>query len=400
VDRLGVEVLARYRSVLSAPGLLRVLITALLARLPQGMMSLAVLLLVRQDTRSYVAAGVAVGAEALSNAIGSPVQGRLVDRFGRRAVLGPIAAGQAVVLVGLVAAASSHAPAAVDVVLAGLGGALQPSIAPAVRSLLSGVLAADERESAYALDSVIQELIWMAGPLLVAVLVSLASPAGAVLFGATICLLGTALFVSSPIVADSRAVPAQQRGAHALRIPALRALLGPIALMGAGIGATEVGLPSLALHAGSRPSTGLLLALWSAGSMTGGLWYGSRHWQVPLSARYRGLLVVAVICAAPLIVARTIPEGAAFSFLAGLTIAPVFSCQYALIGDSVTAGNETEAFTWTAAALVTGIAAGSALAGVAVSAAGVSGPFIIGCAAAALAALAAVRLRPVIAQTA
>jgi MFS family permease len=382
----------RYRSVLAAPGCARVLATALIARLPQGMLSLAVLLLVRQETRSYVAAGVAVGAEALCNAGGSPVQGRLVDRFGRARVLGPAAVLQALVLVSLVLAAGSGASALADVVLAGIAGALYPSIAPAVRSLLREILRDPaQRETAYALESVVQEIIWITGPLVVAVVVSVVSAAGAVLLAAGVCVAGTALFITAPLVsaAPHAAAPGGQR---ALDIPALRVLLGPIALMGAGLGATEVGLPALALHAGSRPSSGLLLAMWSVGSMAGGLWYGSRSWHASLGTRYRRLLIAAVLCTAPLIAARTIAEGLVFSVLAGLMIAPVFSCQYALIGHAVTAGVETEAFTWVSAALVTGIAAGSALAGLAVSAAGVSAPFVLGCAAAGLAALAATRL--------
>jgi MFS family permease len=391
----------RYRSVLAAPGCARVLATALIGRLPQGMLSLAVLLLVRQETRSYVAAGVAVGAQALCNAAGSPIQGRLVDRFGRARVLAPAAVLQALVLVSLVLAAGSGASAVVDVVLAGLAGALYPSIAPAVRSLLREILQDPaQRETAYALESVVQEIIWITGPLVVAVVVSVISTAGAVLLAAGVCVAGTALFITAPLVCAAPRSSAAPRGRRALDIPALRVLLGPIALMGAGLGATEVGLPALALHAGSRPSAGLLLAMWSVGSMAGGLWYGSRSWHASLGTRYRRLLIAAVLCTAPLIAARTIAEGLVFSVLAGLMIAPVFSCQYALIGHAVTAGVETEAFTWVSAALVTGVAAGSALAGLAVSAAGVSAPFVLGCAAAGLAALAATRLGPGVLQPA
>jgi len=76
--------------------------------------------------------------------------------------------------------------------------------------------------------------------------------------------------------------------------------------------------------------------------------------------------------------------------LAGLTIAPVFSCQYALVGRSVSAGSETEAFTWVSAALIGGLAAGSAIGGVVIAPAGVSAPFVISCGATMLAALLAV----------
>ena len=383
---------ARYRSVLSQPGCARVFATALLGRLPQGMSSLAILLLVRGATQSYAVAGVAVGAYALASAAAAPLQGRLVDRYGRIRVLAPCSVLQAGALVGLVIAAQDHAGDAAQVALAGLAGAFQPPIAPAVRALLREVLDDPEvRETAYSLESVIQELIWITGPLLVAIVIALVSPAGAVLVIGAVCIVGTVLFVRTPLAGGSGRPSTGQSRTSALSIPELRALLGPITLTGMALGATEVGLPSLALHAGSRPASGLLLALWSVGSMTGGLWYGSRRWRAPLITRYRGLLLVAVACAAPLILARTIPEGMVCSVLAGLAIAPVFSCQYALIGRVVTPGAETEAFAWVGAALVGGLAAGSALGGVMIAAAGVSAPFVIACLASAMAVLLAPR---------
>jgi predicted MFS family arabinose efflux permease len=137
----------------------------------------------------------------------------------------------------------------------------------------------------------------------------------------------------------------------------------------------------------------VLLALWSVGSMAGGLWYGATAWRSPLASRYRLLLVLAVACTAPLIAARSIPAGIVCSLLAGLTIAPAFSCQYALVGRAVTPGSETEAFTWVAAALIGGLAAGSAIGGAVIGPLGVSGPFLIASGATMLAAALAVRVR-------
>jgi MFS family permease len=387
-------VVEKYRSVLSTPGCARVYVTALIGRLPQGMLSLAILLLVRTDTGSYAAAGVAVGASALATAGCAPLQGRLVDRFGRVRVLAPMAVMQGLALTALVVAAEEGAGPVPLVLLSALAGALLPAIAPAVRALLREMVTEQEtRETAYALESVIQELIWITGPLLVAGVIAVSSPADAVLLCAAICIGGTLLFVSSPPVrGPGRRVSAHDR-TSVLAIPEVRSLLGPIALTGLALGTIEVGLPSLALHAGSRPASGLLLALWSVGSITGGLWYGSRSWQAPLGARYRMLLMAGIACTAPLIFARTIPEGMVGSVLAGLTTAPIFSCQYALIGRAVTPGIETEAFTWVSAALIGGLAAGSALGGVAIGAAGISAPFVLACAANGLAALSAVRMR-------
>jgi MFS family permease len=381
--------LVKYRSVLATPGALRLIASALVARLPQGMAPLAVLLLVRGATHSYAIAGLAVGAEALATAACAPVVGRMVDRVGRRRVIAPLAGTQAVVYLLLVGAAAAHAGAPVLVVLAALSGALLPPIAPVVRVVLRGLFAdVTVRDTAYSLEAVLQELIWMAGPLVVALLIAFTSASFAVGLLGALCVTGVAVFLSSPLVRSGEVGPTgSPERRSALANPELRALLGPIALTGCGLGAIEVGLPSLALHAGSRPASGLLLALWSLGSMIGGLWYGSRVWSSSLARRYQTLLVLAVLCTAPLIAARSIAAGGVCSLIAGLTIAPTFSCQYALVGRSVSDGSETEAFTWVSAALIGGFSAGSAIGGAVIAAAGVSAPFVIACLATILAAL-------------
>ena len=390
--------LAKYRSVLSVPGAARLFATALVARLPQGMAPLAVLLLVRGATHSYAAAGLGVGASALATAACAPLLGRQVDHRGRGRVLLPLAAGQAVMYGLLVLAARSNAGAAALIALAALSGALLPPVAPVVRALLREVIDdGDVRETAYALEAVIQEVLWITGPLFVALVIAVSSPDVAVALLGAVCLGGTLLFLRSPLLrpgtADADTGADRRKRRSALASPELRALLGPVALTGTGLGAIEVGLPSLALHAGSRPASGLLLAMWSLGSMAGGLWYGARAWRSPLARRYRILLVLAVLCTAPLIAARSIPAGVVCSLLAGVTIAPVFSCQYALVGRSVSPGSETEAFTWISAALIGGLAAGSALGGVVIALGGVSAPFVVSCLATTMAALLAVGFR-------
>jgi predicted MFS family arabinose efflux permease len=287
-------------------------------------------------------------------------------------------------------------------VLSALCGALLPPIAPAVRALLREVFDDQEvLETAYALESILQETVWIAGPLIVALLIAVTSPDAAVAVLGAVCIVGTSLFLRSSVVRLS----STSRGSGYERVPALsspelRALLGPVALTGTALGAVEVGLPSLALHAGSRPASGLLLALWSLGSMTGGLWYGGRVWRSPLGTRYQVLLVALLVCTAPLIAARSIPAGIVCSLLAGLAIAPVFSCQYALVGRAVTLGSETEAFTWVSAALIGGLAAGSAIGGAVIGSAGVGAPFVIACLASLLAAVIAVGFRSRVRQPA
>ncbi len=384
-----------FRSVLRAPGCFRLLSTALLGRLPQGMSSLSVLLLVRGATHSYAAAGVAVGANALAAAAGAPVLGRLIDRFGRRMVVGPTAMLQAIVYVLLAVAATHHAPTAVLIACSAMAGALVPPIAPVVRTMLRDIFRDQSvRETAYALEAIAQETIWVAGPLLVTVIITVASPTAAVLMLSVIGLSGTLLFLRSPLLDTT---PEHHHGhtevGSALASHDLRWLLLPVTLLGFSLGAVEIGIPALALHNGSRGAAGFLLALWSFGSMVGGIRYSATHWQSPLGSRYFMLLAADCLFVLPFVAADSILSAAICSFIAGLAVAPVFSCQYLLVGQVVVPGTEHEAFSWILSGLIAGLAAGSALGGVVVGPLGVHAPFVISFLAAACAAAAAVRFR-------
>jgi predicted MFS family arabinose efflux permease len=205
---------------------------------------------------------------------------------------------------------------------------------------------------------------------------------------------GTFLFLRSPLLGR----PEHHDDNHAHRVSALasvdlRWLLLPMTLMGFALGAVEVGIPSLALHDGSRPASGFLLALWSLGSMVGGIWYSSSRKHSALGSRYAMLLIANCAFIVPLLVATSIPVAAVCCVMAGLAVAPVFSCQYSLVGHVVIPGSEHEAFGWTLSGLIAGVAAGSALGGAVIGPLGVKAPFFLACAVAAIAAITALRFR-------
>lgn len=379
-----------YRAVLSVPGVWRLLTSALLARLPIGATSLAILLLVREHTGSFGLAGITVGAFAVTGAVAAPIQGRLLDRFGPRRVLAPFAISQAIALVALVLIVSAEAPDVAIVLIAAVAGGLVPPISAAVRVLWPEIIPTRQGvESAYALDATAQELIWTSGPLIVALAVALASPAVAVLITVVVLVAGTALFVTSPPLAEwpDQEKPASRAGALASR--PLRFLLFSTALFGVGMGALEVGLPALAVAVGSPPAAGILLAVWSVGSMAGGIYYGSRTWGSAIDFRFTAFLFVGALVILPLIFTESLLVGILLALLAGLPGAATLSCIYLLVGRDAPAGTLAEAFTWSLAALITGVAAGSAIAGQLVDSHGAGRAFLLGSLVTALAGLVA-----------
>ncbi len=380
--------IARYRALFSAPGVKRLLVSSILGRLPAGMFSLAILLLVHGRTGSFLAAGLAVGAFSMAGALIGPLLGALVDRHGQTPVLLGAAACQAALLVALVLVGQAGAPVTSIVALAALAGGATPPIAGCVRALWSEVAHGEELETAYALDATTQETIWTLGPLLVGSAAGFASPAAAVLLCAALTVCGTVYFATSTISRGWR--PAERRrtrGSALTAGPNLRVLLYTVLLAGAVIGAVEVGLPALAAQQGARWSAGPLLALFSLGSMTGGLAYSARSWTLPMVRRYTVVLVAMAVAVAPLAVVHSLAATFALSVLAGLALAPMISCQFSLVGALAPAGTVTEAFTWHRAATIAGMAGGSALGGSLIDARGVGSAFALGCASVAAAAM-------------
>jgi MFS family permease len=394
-------VLSRYRALFFVPGFTRLLVSSVVGRLPSGMFSLAILLFVRERTGSFLVAGLAVGAFTLAGALMSPVQGAAVDRLGQPRVLLPAAIVQGALLMAFVFVVRGGAPVVAIIALAALAGAVLPPISACIRALWPEVAPnAQTLEAAYALDAITQEIIYTLGPLLVGAVAVLLSPAASVLLCITITVTGTLFFAASALSRRWRGGLHKRSRGGALASSGLRTLLGSAVFGGVVVGAAEVGLPALAVHLGSRVSAGVLLALFSLGSMLGGLIYAARSWRLSIGSRYTAILLGVEISMAPLVAVHSLPAGLLFSAIAGLGVAPMLSCQFSLVGALAPMGTTTEAFTWHRAATVGGIAGGSALGGALVDAAGVSAAFALGCTGAALAAVLAVlgrrRIEPIL----
>jgi MFS family permease len=365
------------RSVFRSRLVVRVELSGLLARLPLGMCSLAILLWLRAQSSSFVLPGVGVGVYAAALAVASPLQGRLIDRRGRTLVLGISTTTWVVALVGLVLAGHERAPSWLLVLIAGGAGAAMPPFGPAVRALIGELTDDPEmRESAYALDAVLQEVLWITGPLLIGATVGITSPSVAILLTALVGVVGAVwLLAIAPRQPRTRRDDRHRTGAFAEG--RLLALVLPVTLVGVGLGATEVGLPALAVHGGNRAAAGLLVALWALGSLLGGVAFAIANTGASMVTRYRALLIALALCQAPLILARSLPAAVALALLAGIAIAPLFTCLYALVGRLAPTGTETEAFAWTSTALIGGAAIGLAAGGALSAQLGIGAPFLL-----------------------
>jgi MFS family permease len=357
----------RYAAVLRAPHVAALIAATLLARFPIGINALAIVLYLRAERGSFAIAGAVAGALAAGSGIGAPIQGRLVDRFGQRRVLVPLGLVHAAALGAIVATAEAGAPVAVLVACGLIAGFAIPPTSSVLRSMWPTLLH-DRRElipAAYALDSVMIELIFVIGPLLTALIATVLSPPAALIVSAVSVVIGTVTFTALPPSRAMEPDPNRVRAGWlgALSSPGVRTLVLTSLPAGVGIGICEVAIPAFSDEMGAAATAGILLALWSIGSAAGGLAYGALSNRPPLQRVHLVVTAALPVSLLPMAAAPSVAAMALIVIPAGMFIAPLLATRNELIGWVAPEGSRTEAYTWPVTAFVGGIAIGSALAG-------------------------------------
>jgi MFS family permease len=387
---------ARYAAFLRLPDVVRLLAMAIVARMPLGTVGLALLLHVRALTGSFAAAGAAVGSYLAASAAFAPIIGRWIDRRGVKPALVTTGIACPLALSVLWAAGPLGLTATTIAGMAAVAGAFAPPITVVTRTMWRYRFdGPSERKTAFALDAVLLELAFTAGPALIALLLAIGSPFmafGAALFFTTIAV---PIFLASPARRYWRHDPHAER--HLLGPLTERRLLAVYAttfLLTCSLGLLEVGYPGFAANVAAPPLAGVLLAVNSIGSATGGLLYGGMHVSGAPERQLRRILFVIV---APIAVHALISSAgllAVAAFVAGLCIAPALTIVTLLVSSYAPARYATEAFTWSATCIVSGIGAGNAIGGFLLERSGPSAAFGASALVALLAATCAMALRP------
>jgi MFS family permease len=381
--------LARYGALFRVPHVRRLVLSGMLARLPMGMIGLALLLLVRENGGSYAAAGAVSGLYFVATAIGAPISGRLVDRRGQARILRSRAVSFPALLVGVCALALLDAPLPLIGAAAAAAGGLMPPVGASLRSLWPRMFAdAELRAAAYALEASLQEITFIVGPLLVALLTAAASPVLALGVAAVVGGVGTMLIALAEPVRAWR--PEEERHAAsilgALESRGVLTIIGLSGCLGLGFGATEVGFPAFAeLHGGAELGS-IPLSLFAGGSLVGGLVAGARVTMPPLRLLRVSAVLLTLGLALPLL-GWSLPSMGVLAFLAGLAIAPVVMSAYGLVDAVAARGTAAEAFSWITTAVFAGFSVGMALGGTLIDAYGAKSSFVLGTASAALGAV-------------
>lgn len=375
---------------------------AALARLTVSMLPLGILILVQQDRQTYALAGVVSGAYAIGAAVGTPLWGRLMDRFGQVAVLAPTSLTSAALLVALTLATTGGASGGALVALAAGVGLTYPAVSPALRAGFRVAFPDPwSRKVAFALDATSVELSFVLGPLLLSAFLVAKIAVLPLLITAMLLAGGTIAYcltyfarrarhalstqdasdtsnVGDPAVGVAAGGSAPRTALAAAGVPAI---LIVVLLLSIGFGQLDTSMTATADQAlGGTEQVGILFAAIAGGSTIGGLIFGARSW--PFDDRHALPVLIGAFGLCLLVLAGLLstswvglPLLLPLLFLTGLSIAPALIMQQTLLDRLTPPARLNEAQALLSASNTTGAALGTAIAGFVIEWAGLSWSF-------------------------
>lgn len=360
-----VRTAASPRRLLQTPTVRALSAAAVIARLPFGMGALALVVFVHARTGSFGAAGVVTGAYTLGFALAGPLLGRSVDRRGPIPVMLPASAVTALALIAVVALGENGAGTLTLVVASAVAGAATPPVSGVLRRTWPAVVKPVDLPAAYLLDSILIEVVFIAGPLLTGLLAAAVSPAAPLLAAAGLGLLGMVVFLAVPAVRGlTRAAREHHTRAGALASPAVRFVAATGIPVGATFGALDVAFPAFGSVHGGTALGGLFGAALAVGSAGGAFVFAAFPERLnELRGSYLRLAAAQPALSAPLLLAPTAWVMAILALLAGSFAAPMLTLRSRAAQVSMPEGTGTEAFTWLLLAVMIGASASSAIAG-------------------------------------
>ncbi|QDY91496.1 MFS transporter [Arthrobacter sp. UKPF54-2] len=409
---------ALYRDLLAVRPIRNLLLVGMVARIPHSAAGVLLTLhIVLSLGQGYAAAGAAAAVMTIGIAVGAPWRGRRVDTVGLRRALIPSVVSETVIW-----SIVPHVGYELLLPLVFVGGLLTLPIFSVVRQSLGILAGGEQRRTAFALDAISTELVFMIGPAAGAVIATAGySALGLTVVGVATSLSGLFLMWINPPTrsADPGAEPAaafeagQQEGAESALVAAAphvqeaAAELAPLAAAeqrrqdrlglrhrvahnftwftagvaavfavaaGAGmvLSGTDVGIVAALERGGHQAEIGIVFLFWCAASVLGGLVYGAMHRPVSPVLLLLGMSALTL----PMAFAQDTWTLALLSLLPGLLCAPVLSAASEKVAALVEEGRRGEAMGWYGSALTGGVALGAPLAGLFIDGVGPGAGFV------------------------
>ncbi|RCL02754.1 MAG: MSF transporter [Candidatus Tokpelaia sp. JSC188] len=385
-----------YYEIFRIPGTMAFSITGLIARYPLAMITVGIVTMISQTRGLYGLASLVATTYAVSGAFIAPQISRLADCYGQAKIALPASVISACAMVGLILASHYRAPTWSLFAISTLIGVM-PSFGAFVRArwsrLFSGSL---KLHSAFAYESIIDETIFMTGPVIAIYLSTIFFPEAGL--GATIILLmiGCVLFCLQKKTEPSILSRKNNDGQSVILLAPVQILAFTLLAIGGIFGTAEVTAVAFAQAQGNMTNAMYPLAAYALGSFIAGIVYGGRFIKMELSRQFVVAITFAALTTLPLLFVSNIWHLTLAFFIAGAAVSPTIIIAMKLVESLVPREKMTEGITWASTGLSLGLAIGISLSGLVIDRFGMQKGFYISISAGFLALLIIVLFRRII----
>lgn len=418
--------MSNYVRLFSFEGTRAFCISGAIARLPISMMGLGIVLALNHIYNNWTIAGTMSAAYVLSQAAVTPLYAKLFDRFGQRKV-GVIAlSAQVVCMLSFATAALFHIPLPILFALAILMGVTQFAFGALVRTRWAYTLKNQSDDTllnvAYALESGIDEIVFIFGPILAAWLATSVHPVSQLFVPVLASGLGGAWFLSlkntqpavvkivqvesapandedvrvalenGPYTASEdssengkkviaknlrdrlslkqlRNTNRKNKSKNVLLYRGIIPLVVMFLVFNMSFSAFDVSVTAAMRAQGLDKLIGLQLALFACGSLVGAVIFGSHKFR---GSNWSHLIVFLSLLTIGFILMNINIDRlvllSIFELLSGLCVSPIFATGNLIVKDTIPEHSLTEGLSWLPTASATGASLGSMVAGFAIDA--------------------------------
>jgi MFS family permease len=371
--------LHKYRLAFADPRARAFSFAGFIARIPISMVGIGVLMYVESARGNYTLAGAVSASGAVAAAIGGPITSRLTDRLGQHRML-----PWQILIVTLAASAliftipSDLSPIWIFV-FAAISGFFSPSIGALIRARWTAMLVSGPvLITAFSVESMIDEIIFVIGPTVAAVTSVNIHPAAPQSIAVVFLLIGGSWLISMRDTEPPINTSQIKHGKPVVLNNGLLWLVFVHFLAGIFFGSIETTMIAFSDFAGVPVAAGLLLALWSIGSLVGGIFYGGSDINMALPNQ---LIVIATILIPPALILPFVDSlaiMALMSIAAGFGIAPLLISAASIAQQRAGSGRTTEAIASMYSGIGVGFATAAATSGWLIDNHGTSWAFTVG----------------------
>lgn len=366
-----------YNEIFNAPGAKAVSAAGFIARLPLAMITLGIVTMLSETHGEYWLAGAVAATFAFANALIAPQVSRLVDRYGQRRILIPGTIVAVSALSGLMLATHYAAPNWTLFLFAVLAGTM-PSMSAFVRARWTQIYRGTPKlHTAFAFESVVDEVIFMTGPIVSIGLSVGVFPEAGPLVATVLLAFGNLLFAAQRSTEPPIHAQDISGGSSVIRLGSMQILVLTLVAIGAIFGTAEVTAVAFAEAQGDKAAAGFALSAYAAGSLIAGLAFGALKLKLALPKQLLVAIALAALTTLPLLMVANIPTLAVVLFVAGVAVSPTIIISMALVEKLVPSSKLTEGMTWAITGIGIGMALGSSASGWVIDEFGATSGFFI-----------------------